>query len=218
MSLRDNVKRYFSYNPRLIFDKLALKHFRQCHEIIDIGCGNGRFIGYDKARIQGIDGNNESVKYCCEMGYKVIKCQATDLPFEDESFAGVHCSHLIEHLNPPEAWKLLSELMRILKKGGVLCLRAPLMTPTFYNDLTHIKPYPPEAILRCLENNWNSNDPQSMAVIKGSYKVISINWRHLQLGTSFIRQPLLSRIFEVMARVGIRDLRRSGYLLVLRKQ
>jgi len=218
MSLRNLLKQHLSYNPQLIFDKLALKHFTSCSEIVDIGCGNGRFIGYDKVRIKGIDANSEAVKYCREKGYNVIKCQATDLPFENESFAGVHCSHLIEHLNPPEAWKLLSELMRILKKDGVLCLRAPLMTPTFYNDLTHIKPYPPEAILHCLENKWNNNDPQSMEVIKGSYEVISIRWRHLQLGTSLIKQPLLSRILEVLARMGIRDLRRSGYMLVLRKQ
>ena len=66
MSIRNLLKQHLSYNPRLIFDKLALKHFTQCSEIVDIGCGNGRFISYDKARIQGIDSNSEAVKYCRE--------------------------------------------------------------------------------------------------------------------------------------------------------
>ncbi|MCF7919389.1 MAG: class I SAM-dependent methyltransferase [Candidatus Cloacimonetes bacterium] len=216
MKLRSILKKHLSYNPQLIFDRIALDYFNICTEILDIGCGNGRLIAHDPVRIEGLDASTEAVVFCRGKGFKVILGAATALPYNDQSFSGVHCSHLIEHLQPDDAWKLISEMNRILKKDGILCLRAPLMTPSFYYDLTHVKPYPPQAIMHSLRT-WNSSDPQSKPPLDSEYKVLCLKWRHMQMGNSFIRQPFLSRILEVMAHFGIREIRRSGYLLILKK-
>jgi len=47
------------------------------------------------------------------------------LPFEDGSFDAAYSSHLVEHIKPAEVHKFLSEVCRILKKGGVMRLVVP---------------------------------------------------------------------------------------------
>ena len=50
----------------------------------------------------------------------------TELPFEDESFATVYASHLIEHLGYQEELpKALAGIHRVLKPGGKLMVSVP---------------------------------------------------------------------------------------------
>jgi len=73
------------------------------------------------------------------------------LPFLDNSFEGVFCSHLIEHLENP--LHLMKEIRRILKKEG----RAVILTPDyiktsrkyvngFWCDYTHKTPFIPQSL------------------------------------------------------------------------
>ena len=47
------------------------------------------------------------------------------LPFRNENFDAVYSSHVLEHLSPPEGVRLVQELFRILKPGGVARLVVP---------------------------------------------------------------------------------------------
>jgi len=58
---------------------------------------------------------------------------ASNLMFKDESFDAVLLSEVLEHV--PFPMKVLEEVRRILKKGGVLILTAP------FASLTHFAPY-----------------------------------------------------------------------------
>ena len=217
MNTKSWLKKHLSYDTNQIFDQLAWSYLCDCKEIIDVACGSGRFIAIDPHKIQGIDNNSRAVAFCKDRGYNVIKGDALDLPYEDESFEGVHCSHLIEHLYPEDAWKLIKELTRILKPKGILCLRAPLMSRHFYNDISHIRPYPPQALMEYLSGNWHHYNPLSFDEIKGSYKLLNNYYRHLPLFSGIVRQPFLRRVLEVFAKFGIRSLHRSGYLMIIEK-
>ncbi|MCF7912838.1 MAG: class I SAM-dependent methyltransferase [Candidatus Cloacimonetes bacterium] len=218
MKFRQWLKIHFAYNTGKIMDEWALTYLSRCQKIIDVGCGNGKFIQQLPEKISGIDLHPEAVNWCKQQGLDVVAGDALDLPFEDESYDGIHCSHLIEHLFPEEAWELLKQLDRILKPGGIMCLQAPLMSRHFYNDLSHIRPYPPQAIMEYYSGNWQDHQPLTFEVIKGEYEIIKIKWRHLPVLSGMFHNPLVLRILEGLASCGIRSSKRSGYLLVIRKK
>jgi 2-polyprenyl-3-methyl-5-hydroxy-6-metoxy-1,4-benzoquinol methylase len=217
MKIRKLLKQHVSYDTRQILDQKAWDYLQNCESIIDIGCGDGRFISIAPEKISGIDSNSEAVKYCRTMGYNVTEEDALQLNCKDQSYDGVHCSHMIEHLYPEEAWELINTMDRILKPGGIMCLQAPLMSPHFYNDLSHIRPYPPQAILEYLDGEWDNRHPLSFGVIKGNYITSKIYYRNLPIFSGKIKNPFIKRILEVLARIGIRSAQASGFLLILKK-
>jgi len=67
-------------------------------------------------------------------------------------FDGVWCAHLIEHLDPPRAQRLLMGAARVLRHGGILVLLTPnagdvaVMGEAFWEDPGHVRPYPKELL------------------------------------------------------------------------
>ena len=53
-----------------------------------------------------------------------IKADICALPFEDETYDLILCNHVLEHI--PDDHKAMSELYRVLKKGGTLIAQVPL--------------------------------------------------------------------------------------------
>ena len=70
------------------------------------------------------------------------------MPFSDNSFDIMHCSHVIEHFGYPAITQALDELFRVAKINGYVIIRSPFMHPGFYNDIDHVRPYPPKTIMQ----------------------------------------------------------------------
>lgn len=179
---------------------------KHCKAIIDVGCGPGRFIAQDKNRITGLDWSDASLEKCRTHGYNVIKTDVRTLPIEDGSVDGVHCSHVIEHFQSEDVHKMLGEFDRVLKPGGILVIRAPLLYPGFYSNLTHIKPYNPEAILHYLTPSRGHTFTQ----ISDGYKVLLLKKRFGRVDSNNLLTNILIR-FEFPL------LEQTGYMLVLQK-
>ena len=137
--------------------------------IIDVGSGLCSFANYfvkkfPKASFQCVDISKELVDIALSYNFNAELGNITTLPFEDESFNVVHCSHVIEHLKYPDVIKAIDELIRVCKTDGIIIIRTPLrVNHRFYNDIDHIRPYPPDAIL-----NYFKNEQQQ---VKGKYDV-----------------------------------------------
>ena len=97
-----------------------LDTFEKNSYILDIGCGNGKYMTYrDDIIIKGIDISIELVKICNKKNLDVIHGNMINMPFEDNIFDGLLCIASFHHLNNDnDRKKALDEMYRVLKIGG----------------------------------------------------------------------------------------------------
>lgn len=96
-------------------------------EMLNVGCGNS--FHQDWVNID-INTNNKSV----------IKHDIkTGLPFENETFKVVYCSHVLEHFDPDSAEKITNEIFRVLMKGGIVRILVPDLESICRNYLKYME-------------------------------------------------------------------------------
>lgn len=125
---------------------LIRKHLSEGLPILDVGCGYGRYLkplqamGYNTF---GIDLNPKCVADLTKEGFKI----ATDIDnFGSQKFSCILMSHVVEHLQPADLYQFLDKYLSVLAPDGVLIISTPLMSPYFYDDFDHVKPYQPLGI------------------------------------------------------------------------
>jgi SAM-dependent methyltransferase len=152
------LKRQFGYShleTNLIYDLLSrvLSLFKSnTYEIpfvsngviLDIGCGNGRFLhGMQQLgwKTKGVEFNAGAVDVCKKSNLDVFHGDLFSAKLADASVDVVNLSHVIEHVPDPKA--LFIEVARILKPNGLFVVKTP-------NS---------KALGRALFNtNWYAND------------------------------------------------------------
>jgi SAM-dependent methyltransferase len=91
-------------------------------DILDVGCGDGEFlerVGRLGIAV-GIDIRDNMIK---RHDINMIRADAENLPFKDESFDCIVCSAVIEHIQDHD--KLIEEIEQMLKPEGALILTTP---------------------------------------------------------------------------------------------
>jgi len=123
-----NLGRIYAYFIDYLDKEFNLKD----KKILDLGCGFGNhsFLLYEKgAKVFALDIEKEFVevvnlkKKLTNYNIFTITGNGFFLPFKQDSFDGVICTHTIEHIRDPQ--KFLQEIHRVLKKGGFLYLTLP---------------------------------------------------------------------------------------------
>lgn len=102
-------------------------------KVIEAGCGYGQWVyaldkqGYD---ITGVDIAEKTISKLKKIfpNLKVMTADVENLPFKDNQFNAYLSFGVIEHF-PDGPEKVLSEAQRVLKKGGLLYLTIPYLTP-----------------------------------------------------------------------------------------
>lgn len=103
-------------------------HARSGEPWLDVGCGDGRTAGVwlvtRGCEYVGVDLSATAVEQARELGLdaRVIR-DASELPFEDDAFAGVLAVDVLEHLFEPQ--RAVAEFRRVLRPGGFLFVSLP---------------------------------------------------------------------------------------------
>jgi len=199
------------YDENKAWDKIAYDYLKKGDWVLDLGCGEGRFLALNPKKIKGIDWSQASIKICQAKGYQAKKADVRNLPFKAKSVPGIHCAHLIEHFLPQDAHQILKEIDRVLKPQGLLVIRSPLMWDKFYTDFTHLKPYYPEALLRYLTPGHYQN---TLTPISDQYQVMELRYGYQPFPFSL---RFCNTLFSILNRWGFPWLKKNSYLLVLKK-
>ncbi|MGF1750748.1 class I SAM-dependent methyltransferase [Vibrio cionasavignyae] len=96
-------------------------------------CDHLEYVSQDFAQYDGVGDGNGLHMGTWDQSKIDIVCDIISMPIENDSFDAAICIEVLEHLPNPVA--AITELVRILKPGGILIITAP------FNSLTHFAPY-----------------------------------------------------------------------------
>ena len=132
----EELNRLLGNVDNYLLDQLLKGRFTKEMKILDVGCGEGRNAVYFLQKnysIFGIDPNEVAIQYCRYLA-KTINPQ-TDIhrfqvgdgaaiPFHSTAFDAVISSAVLHFAEGhPHFWKMVSEIHRVLKPGGIFWMR-----------------------------------------------------------------------------------------------
>lgn len=213
---------YITFNREPFF-KIAKELITANSKVLDIGAGNGEFCDFcEFPDMYLYEGNLDSFNNLNGFKNAVYGC-LPDLPFKDNFFDLIHCSHVVEHLYPESLYSTLNNIDRILKPGGYLVISTPLLWTGFYDDLSHIKPYTHRVFEKylCKSKLKNSTRP----IISTNYKIEKLVFRYTENYSRFNfykrRFIFFAKIIEIFIHftkwVGFVSLEKTGYTVVFKK-
>lgn len=122
-------------------------------KILDIGCGNSKFVSRDIDTVIGLDhvvfGDVDKV-------LDITK----GLPFDDNSIDFIYASHFIEHLDYKERDEIFIEIKRVLKPKGLFFFKVPHYSHFFIAAYDHkIWNYGVSIAYTLANGSWYSHVP-----------------------------------------------------------
>lgn len=219
------IDKKYTTNKREVFFDIAKAYVNPSSTVLDIGAGAGAFAKHLNIKdIFLFDGNRESVDLL-KQTYKNCYCgKLPILPFENYKFDLIHCSHVVEHLEPEVFYETLKEMDRCLKNKGHLIISAPLMWEHFYDDLSHLKPYNPNIYSKYLVESKQMNYTREK--ISESYSVVELQYRYHEvfftekysIAENKFYAKILKKLINLSYRLGLRQYEKNGYTIVLKKE
>jgi SAM-dependent methyltransferase len=113
--------------------------------LLDVGCGRGEYLRAFSAlgcTVVGVDSAPSAREMSPDFRIELADVETEALPFDANTFDVVFSKSVIEHLHRPDAF--LSELIRVLKPGGLLIAMTPSwrhQRRVFFEDYTHVSPF-----------------------------------------------------------------------------
>lgn len=146
---------------------IYIEYFKDCKNVLDIGCGRGEFLTLLKENNtngKGIDINEDMILYCQKNSLNVEKIDAISYlqSLKDKSMDGIFSSQVVEHLQLDELLTLIKLCYDKMQYGtyivmetiNPLCLTAHV---TFYKDMSHVRLIPSDTLKFLLESTGFRN-------------------------------------------------------------
>ena len=142
---RPQRRKCYYWERRLLLESLQkLCHHAQKGLLLDVGCGRKPYHALFSDSVShywGVDYPVTMVNSYRSATQADAFADCLQLPFQDRSFDTVLNTQVLEHVPDPQ--RLIAEMSRVLKPGGVLILSAPMTWPLheepfdFYRYTTH---------------------------------------------------------------------------------
>ncbi len=119
------------YDTRYFLVDASYREKKPPHALLDICCGTGSVLfafaeRYADALLVGYDFSNGMILKAQEKNAKAragfVEGDAAELPFRDDSFDIVTCSHALYELKGPSRTRALLEMKRVLQPDGLVLL------------------------------------------------------------------------------------------------
>jgi len=120
------------------------KYITENASFLDVGCGAGDNLNRAKTefncKVTGIDpspGEHGVGRFTesNDNNLKILQGSAENLPFENESFDIVFCSHVLEHVT--NQTKSLAEIKRVTKNNGTIIIGMPTASMALIALISH---------------------------------------------------------------------------------
>lgn len=156
--------------------QLSMEHYQRYYSVLplvrgkavlDAACGEGygtAILSANAAHVTGIDISMEAIAHAKENysyldSVDFIKASIAELPIEDRSIDVVISFETIEHVPEKIQRLFLNEIVRVLKKGGILIMSTPNKEvysdrPSYHNEF-HIKEFYREEFLAFLQTKFS---------------------------------------------------------------
>ncbi len=105
------------------------------YKVLDVGGGSSPNINYIVANQKiGMDINQKALGFMEKHSEAIFVCgSVTNIPYRDNSFDFVSCIEVIEHLEPQNCEKAVSELSRVVRKDGTVVIATPNYSSLLWN-------------------------------------------------------------------------------------
>ena len=139
-----------------------LRYFTGFPRVLDLGCGNGEFLGILQAaghEAVGVDIDPAMVAECRQQGYTAYEADViTWLPTQSGQYDAIFSSNVIEHLDAQTVAAVVSGAYQALRPGGLLLLGTPnpesaiVHLHEYWRDPTHVRLYSRQVLEFFLHN------------------------------------------------------------------
>jgi SAM-dependent methyltransferase len=153
--------------------------------ILDLGPGRCWFTKQKPEDIIAVDNAPELVDHYRSQRIAIRLGNAYSIPFPQNSFQGVFCCWLLEHLAEPD--RAMLQIHRVLQPGGYACVIVPSPNDlmSFYDDYTHIRPFTHTSLRQLAEDaGFAKSKVEYLPWTRGLSYVLRI------FGSSFARKYL----------------------------
>src|SRR3989344_2703139 len=189
---------------------------------LDIGSGHGPY--------QNLFPNRLAVDIVDQPGVDVVADVHNLSTLKNEEFEVVLCTEGLEHFYDPK--QAISELTRVLKKGGVLILTTRFIFPLHEvpHDYYRFTEYGLRYLLREYEivtllEDGNTLETLATLYERIGYQTITLGWKPLKLMwflhakiTLLFRGLLTKEYGDVTGKIPVKHLMTSGYLVIAKKR
>lgn len=117
----ENIAKHFSDTRYKPWPKVEnfLKELDTTSLVLDIGCGNGKYIFSNPLTRIGTDRTQSLLKICSDRKFSVFRADCLYLPVKTSFFDAAISIAVIHHLSTKERRiQAISEILRVLVEGG----------------------------------------------------------------------------------------------------